>query len=204
MRIAETSRRLFLPLLLILCAAPARAQSLWPDLSTPPEGAGGGEKDAAVIVGIEDYAFVEKIPGARQNAEDWQAYLTGTLKVPAEKIALLRDGEATLEDLRKHVRRKAEQVEEGGTLWFVFIGHGAPSKDGQDGLLIGADAQQRAESLDSRSLRRSELLELIAKGKQARAVVLLDACFSGRSPGPRSAIWRWAPCAAGPRTRKAG
>ena len=39
-------------------------------------------------------------------------------------------------------------------LWFVFIGHGAPARDGQDGLLVGFDAQQKARSLSfSKELR---------------------------------------------------
>ena len=34
----------------------------------------------------------------------------------------------------------------------------APSADGKDGLLVGVYAQQKAESLQKRSLRRQELL----------------------------------------------
>ena len=29
-----------------------------------------------------------------------------------------------------------------GHVWFVFVGHGAPSRNQQDGLLVGFDAQQ--------------------------------------------------------------
>lgn len=54
---------------------------MWPDLSTAPKAVGGGEKDSAVIVGIENYLLVAKIPGARRNAQNWQAYLTETRKV---------------------------------------------------------------------------------------------------------------------------
>src|SRR6185503_6819035 len=138
--------------LFILAASPARAGlDLWPDISQPPKAAGGGEKDAAVIVGAENYAFVEHVPGAKQNAKDWQAYLTETLRVPVERVALLQDDDATVEEMRESAARAAAQVEEGGTLWFVFIGHGAPSKDGKDGLLVGVDAQQKAASVYARS-----------------------------------------------------
>lgn len=167
--------------LVVLARVNAAAEGLWPDLAQAPKAAGGGENDAAVVVGAEDYAFVPDVPGARKNAEAWHAYLTDTLRVPAERVALLRDHEATLEELRRHAAEKAAEVKEGGTLWFVFVGHGAPSKDGQDGLLVGSDAQQKAESLYARSLSRGELLGLLNKGRQAKTVVLLDACFSGRS-----------------------
>src|ERR1022692_4075607 len=154
-----TMRRCAMLLLsaLMLGAPCARAQETWPDLSAAPKAVGGGEKDAAVIVGVENYAYVEHVPGAKQNANDWQAYLTGTLKVPADRVVLLLDNEADVEDIRSAAIDKAAQVEPGGTLWFVFIGHGAPSKDGKDGLLVGTDAQQRATSVYSRSLSRNEL-----------------------------------------------
>ena len=171
------------------CGAAARAAAAdWPSLSSPPGAVGGGEKDAAVIVGVENYLLVAKVPGARRNAADWQAYLTETLKVPFDRVALLRDNEATLEKMRRYASRAASQVEKGGTLWFVFIGHGAPSRDGKDGLLVGADAQQDPDGLYARSLPRSELLTLLSAGAQARSVVLIDACFSGRAPSGEALV----------------
>jgi formylglycine-generating enzyme required for sulfatase activity len=170
-------------------ASPAWSQNAeWPDLSVPARLVGGGEHDAAVIVGAENYAFVEHVPGARKNANDWQAYLTGTLKVPADRVALLLDNDATHDSIRQAAAEKAAQVEPGGTLWFVFIGHGAPSKDGNDGLLVGVDAQQKTASVYSRSLSRNELLGVLAKGRQAKTVVLLDACFSGKSPSGQALV----------------
>ncbi|NNN06179.1 MAG: SUMF1/EgtB/PvdO family nonheme iron enzyme [Elusimicrobia bacterium] len=184
---APTSRRLALAALAAAAlAAPARAG--WPDLSLPPPRTNAGKKDAAVVVGIEDYAFVAPVPGARRVAEDWQAYLTETLGVPLERVTLLRDDEATLEALRRYTAAQAASVKPGGTLWFVFIGHGAPSRDGKDGLLIGADAQATADSLEERSLKRGELLRLLARGRQAKAVAILDSCFSGRDPAGRELV----------------
>lgn len=172
---------LLLALAFMSVTASVRAEDLWPSLSEPAKIAGGGEKDAAVIVGAENYLMVSKVAGARRNAEDWQSYLSGALKVPSEKVFLLRDNEATLEKMKRYASRAASQVEPGGRLWFVFIGHGAPSKDGDDGLLIGVDAQQDPDGLYARSLPRGELLSLLSKGKQTSTIVILDACFSGRS-----------------------
>lgn len=179
--VAMTLPRAVLPLLLLLLATSAAAEG-WPELSRLPLGAsGGGEKDAAVIVGLEDYAAVAPIPGARRNADDWHAHLTGALKVPLERVALLRDNEAARESIEEKVREAAAAVEPGGTLWFVFIGHGAPSKDGKDGLLVGWDAQQRADSLFARSVSQKAVLAAMSKGRQERAMLLIDACFSGRT-----------------------
>lgn len=189
MRLSSFCRRLLVPACAcILLSADVWSQPLWPDLSSPPKAVGGGEKDAAVIVGAQNYAFVEHVPGAAENADDWQAYLTETLKVPVDRVILLKNDDATVEQMRDAAARAAGRVKDGGTLWFIFIGHGAPSKDGKDGLLVGVDAQQKAQSVYTRSFSRNELLRLLAKGKQARTIVLLDACFSGRTQSGQALV----------------
>ena len=52
---------------LVLAPAASRADPAWPDLSRPPSAADRGVNDAAVIVGIERYAFVA--PMAHEDAE---------------------------------------------------------------------------------------------------------------------------------------
>ena len=119
----------------------------WPALDQPPV-VGGGSADAAVIVGIEDYTFVEDIPGAVRNAQDWYTYLRQARQVPPANIRLLRDAEATDVQIQQALRDALQQVKPGGTLWFVFIGHGAPAADG-GGLLVGVDAQRTAVGIAS-------------------------------------------------------
>ncbi len=74
----------------------------------------------------------------------------------------------------------ARSAPTGGTLWFVFIGHGAPSKDGQDGMLVGVDADRSADGIYARSVARREIVERLSRGAQAHTVLVLDACFSGQ------------------------
>jgi TPR repeat protein len=153
----------------------------WPDLSSAPPARGGGEKDAAVIVGIEKYAAVPPVPGAAQNATDWYSFLVHSRQVPASRVFLLRNNEGAIEKVSRYVNEAAARVEPGGTLWFIFIGHGAPAKDGKDGMLVGYDAQQDVDLLYARSLPKAEVLAALNRGKQAHTVVLLDTCFSGRT-----------------------
>ena len=55
-------------MLSLLCVLSASAADpLWPDLSDPPS-VGGGSKDAAVVVAIEDYNSVGDIPGVQVSA----------------------------------------------------------------------------------------------------------------------------------------
>ena len=167
-----------------LLAAPsfARAEAAWPDLTSPARSIGGGDHDAAVIVGVEDYAFVPPVPGAEANAKAWYDYLTKTRNAAPGSVKLLLGSDAAREDLLTAAQKAAAKAGPGGTLWFVFIGHGAPSSDGKDGLLVAFDAQQKAESLQTHSLRRGELLKALGTSKAGKIVVLIDACFSGRGP----------------------
>lgn len=159
--------------------ASASTTSEWPDIDNPAAAQGGGSSDAAVVIGVEDYVFAPDIAGANDNAEAWYRHLTKTRGVPAQNVRLLRNEEATLEEMRAAAKDAASLAGEDGTVWFVFIGHGAPSKDGSDGLLVGSDAQQTATSLEARSLRRSELIQTLETG-DGQPVVVIDACFSGR------------------------
>ena len=166
--------------LILLVASPSSAQG-WPDVAQDLEEAGGGDRDAAVVAGIERYAMVAAVPGARDNAQDWYAYLTGPRGVPASKVQLLLDERATADDIRAALKQAGDQVKRGGRIWFVFIGHGVPSRDGRDGLLVGFDAQQRANLIEARSLPRSEAVRLLAAKKGVTGVAIIDACFSGRA-----------------------
>jgi formylglycine-generating enzyme required for sulfatase activity len=172
----------------ILWAAVAMAEApQWPQLSKW-KSQGDGKRDAAVIAAVEKYMFVAPVPGARVNAESWFEYLTQGRGIPVERVKLLRDEKVTAEKLRKYAADAAERVGEGGTLWFVFIGHGAPAKDGKDGILVGADAQQDADSLYARSLPKGELLQTLGKSKAGRVLAVLDACFSGKSAGGKPLV----------------
>ncbi len=161
---------------------------VWPDLSQPPQAAGGGEKDAAVVVGVEKYASRDELPGARQNAQDWQSYFIGSLKIPSDRVAFLADSDASAARIRQAAAGAAAQAQSGGTLWFVFIGHGAPSQDGRGALLVGADVARSTGSLYAGGLARGELVSMLNRGRQARTVVLLDSDYSGLfSPVPVTA-----------------
>ena len=164
---------------LSLLSTPARATE-WPDLTTLASPTGEGRNDAAVLVAIEDYAKVDDVLGARANADAWMRWFVGGRGVPASRVFRAYDGDATDLKLRELARKAAAAVQPGGTLWFVFIGHGAPSRDGADGLLVGVDADRSADGIYGRSVSRKELLGLLDAGGQAQTVAFLDACFSGQ------------------------
>ncbi len=169
-------------------ASQARGEPLWPDLTQALPTEGGGEADAAIIVGVEDYLMVPDVPGAVANANAWYAWFTRTRGLPVGSVMLLRDQEATREGMLSAVREMRGQVQPGGTLWFVFIGHGAPTKDGRDGVLVGIDTQQTADSVYARGLIQSELIDALSVGGQAETLLVLDACFSGQGSGGEALV----------------
>jgi hypothetical protein len=142
---------------------------------------GGGEKDAAVVVAIEKYAFLPNVPGADKNAVDWYTYFVKGRLVPAASVRLLVNQEATIEGMKQAAADAAKNVRPGGKVWFVFIGHGAPALDSKGGRLVGYDTQQSAGSLLARSLAQNELSGLLEGRTNKQAVVVVDACYSGRS-----------------------
>lgn len=155
-----------------------RVSTIWPSLSAPPP-VGGGAQDAAVLIAIEEYTHISDVPGARQNALDWYRYLTRGRQIPPQRVKMLLDGQATREEIAVALQDATDQVGAGGTLWFLFIGHGAPSADGRDGLLLDVDVRQTALSVSSRGLSQRALIEGLQSRDQGRAFVILDACFSG-------------------------
>ncbi|TVQ92540.1 MAG: caspase family protein [Deltaproteobacteria bacterium] len=167
--------------------------SPWPELSFEPAG-GSTESESAVVVGIDRYLMVDEVPGATRNAEDWYRYLTVSRGLPASHVRLLRDTEGTRERILGAVETAAGQAGPGGTVWVVFIGHGVPMPDGRDGALVGADAQGEPDALYPRSVQRGEILKRL---EGSRGVLLLDACFSGRSargslmPGTQFLVPSW-------------
>jgi hypothetical protein len=161
-------------------AAEEVPSTAWPVLSIDNNG-DTSPADAALLISIQDYAYVSPVRGAIANASDWQTYLSKTQGIPASNIQWLQDGEATREKIREAALQTSDKVKDGGTLWLVFIGHGAPSVDGTDGMLVGADAQQDPESLYSRSVSQNWLLSTLENGRQEQTIAIIDACFSGRT-----------------------
>lgn len=154
---------------------------LLPDVAAPLATEKDGVQDAAILVGIETYDFdLPSIPGAVANAEAWKRYLLAVRGVPAERLLLLTDRNATDDAIRRALDELAPKVGKKGRLWFLFIGHGAPGPRNEGGLLVGADAKAQAASLRDRSVSQEELVEKLAT-MRGQAIVVLDACFSGRT-----------------------
>ncbi len=166
---------------LVLAASQFAHAADWPDLQAAPTGTREGRNDAAIVVAIEDYLLVDDVPGANANADAWYAWLHRTRGIPLDRIEQVRDHDASVRRIREAIATGARNVQSGGTLWFVFIGHGAPSRDGNDGLVVGAKADRSANGIYDESLARSEIVQALQASAASQAVAVIDACFSGQS-----------------------
>lgn len=153
---------------------------LWPAIDRPMGYLGGGEDDAAVIVGIDDYDMLPPIEGAYETAKAWKAHLIDVLGVPAENVKLLRERDSTKGTILDELGKKAKLAKAGGRVWFVFIGHGASTANGEDSLLLGVDTREAANSFEERGLRQSDVIDLL-ESSAAQPILILDTCFSGKS-----------------------
>ncbi len=160
--------------------ASASAPADWPAVEARSSVQATGGRDAALIVAIEDYTFLPDVPGAVANGEAWRTFLEDNMGVP--RVYTLYDQKASREEMKRFAQRAAADVQPGGKLWFVFVGHGAPSPRGE-GLLIGMDAQQTVDSLGARSASQSEIVNALRSGEASDVVMVVDACFSGRDGG---------------------
>jgi hypothetical protein len=167
--------------------ASGSARNMWPDVSAPLHSVGDSSNDAALIVAIENYAFLSDVPGAHRNGLDWFTFLTKVRKMPVTRTRVLFNGDATDYAIRSNLKEVAAEVGAGGKLWFIFIGHGAPSESERDGLLVAVDAQQTAAGIERRSVLQREVFSLVGQCV-GTPVLILDACYSGRDPSGQALV----------------
>jgi hypothetical protein len=161
----------------LMLTVAAQAQT-WPDLHMTTGRQGGGEQDAALIVGVSDYLILQDIEGATDNAVAWQEWLTRSRSLESANVVTLLDRAATKEKIERNLESLLGSIGPGGTLWFIFIGHGAPSPTGDDGLLLGVDTDADSDSLSARGVPQQRILQALG---QRKSVLVFDACFSGRT-----------------------
>src|SRR5687768_16231294 len=112
-----------------------------PDIDTPLRTGATAPADTAVVIGIEDYAFVPDVPYAQRDAKAFYDLLVYTIGVPSSRVRLLDHG-AGKEQIVEAVAAAGAEVGAGGTVWVYFAGHGAADPSTGARLLLGDDVRQ--------------------------------------------------------------
>ncbi len=164
----------------ILCSPAVMASERgYPTVGGPVEIGELAENDVVLLVGIEAYPWLPDVAGVSDTIRDWEDFFQIGLQVPT--VFTLTENQATREGIQRYLEEATAAANPESTVWFVYVGHGAPDPEEGDGLLVGVDAQASLDSLVARSLRRSEIVDTLERGPQARTVVILDACFTGEA-----------------------
>lgn len=160
-----------------------------PTIDEPVRSGAAAPADAALLVGIEDYAFLPDVPWVRRDVAAMADLLVYTRGVPADHVVRL-DG-ASIEQMRAGLQRAMAARGPGGTLWVYFAGHGAADPATGELLLVGDDAKADATVFAGRGWPVDQLMDELPDS----SIVVLDTCWAGAArsgeplvPGSRFAV----------------
>lgn len=160
--------------MLILATA---AMAAPPSVDTPLKTGARAPDAAAVVIGIEDYAFVPDVPYATRDAAAVRDFLVYTHGMAPARVELLPPT-ANRELILEAAERAADRAGPDGAVWLYFAGHGAADPSTGEHLLLGVDVQARPEAFRARAVTVAELEEA-AGAAGAEVVSILDTCWSG-------------------------
>jgi hypothetical protein len=151
---------------------------------------GAAPTKLAVLVGINDYKYPDRVPpleGSVNDVEDMLQVLTTKFEFPRENILVLKNAEAThaaiISAIRDHLIARAKR---GDIVVFQFSGHGSQMKDNTGKKISGLD--ETIVPYDSRDpqgavfdISGAELHPLLLQLVQQTPNVtfILDSCHSG-------------------------
>lgn len=150
--------------------------STWPSLDEPARTGRVAADDAALVIGLEDYAFVPDVPFASRDAQAVDTLLRYTVGIPGGRVRTITRG--SVEQIRQAAREVGAMLGPGGRLWLFFAGHGAADASTRERILLGDDVRADPKTFRERAVALDELVQLAA-GASREQVVLLDTCFAG-------------------------
>lgn len=166
-----------------------------PDVDTPVPGRDEHPEDVAIVVGVEDYAFVADAPYAERDAAAVEAFLRVAVRIPAERVRRIGDPGASREQILAAVKEQVARVGPSGRLWFYFAGHGAADPRTGARLLLGDDVKLDPTAWRDRAVSVDELVSAVGS---VPSLLWIDACFDGRgrdgealAPGARPVVPAW-------------
>lgn len=138
----------------------------------------------AIVVGINQYRFLQPLKYAKRDAELMSAFLQNEARF--DRIFLFTDdspeiGGKPTEPFRANLLRVLRQVfekpfmKDGDNFWFFFSGHGIPH-NGQD-YLMPLDGDP--EDIENTGISTNAITNYLRSCGADNAVMILDACRSG-------------------------
>lgn len=128
------------------------------------------------IVGVNNYQYWPKLNNAVNDANDIAGTLMGMYNFEFSNVTLIKDEQATRNNIYKSLRSLIEKVTPNDNLLIYFSGHGFYDELLNEGYWIPVDAKLN-NSGDY--LSNSDILKIIGSIDSQHTFLVADACFSG-------------------------
>lgn len=142
----------------------------------------GYEDSWAIVIGIDDYAKWPKLQYATRDAESIRQSLIEKFGFSAEKVFMLKNGQATRNGILAafHDQLEHSGVKKNDRIFVFYAGHGATKhlSSGRDlGYIIPVDSNPDDFAADAIPMTD---LQNIAESMNAKHLLfVMDACYSG-------------------------
>lgn len=150
------------------------------DLDIPVTGR-NAENLFVVVIANENYTQVPSVAYAANDGRVFAEYCRNTLGVPERNIRTVTD--ATLNEMRRNVSWLAQVGQTYGdkaTILLYYSGHGVPDESTGKAYILPVDGYH---SDMTTNYALSDLYGTLSGSGAGRAIVLMDACFSGARRG---------------------
>jgi len=134
----------------------------------------------AVVIGINKYENTRVLNYAVQDAESMQDILINTFDFPEKNITLLKNEQATKQNILKAFSDITNQAKENDRVLIFFSGHGETMDlidGGEVGYLMPVDANKNNLYLSGIGMDDLKKLSLMSQAKHI--LYLIDACYGG-------------------------
>ena len=134
----------------------------------------------ALIIGIDKYQNVQPLNYAVKDAESIQDILVNTFDFPEDNVTLLKNEEATKQNILKSFSEVTKKAEDSDRVLIFFAGHGETMdlpEGGEKGYLIPVEGD--SEDLYLTGLPMEELRQIALISRAKHMLYLVDACYGG-------------------------
>ena len=134
----------------------------------------------ALIIGIDKYQNVQPLSYAVKDAESIQNILINSFDFLLENITLLKNEEATKQNILKSFSDITKKAEDSDRVLIFFAGHGETMDlpgGGEKGYLIPVEGD--SDDLYLTGLPMEELRQIALISRAKHMLYLVDACYGG-------------------------
>ena len=160
-------RRLIILLLIVGCVFALTTEDIY-------------DNSYALIIGIDKYQNVQPLNYAVKDAESIQDILVNTFDFPEDNVTLLKNEEATKQNILKSFSEITKKAEDSDRVLIFFAGHGETMdlpEGGEKGYLIPVEGD--SEDLYLTGLPMEELRQIALISRAKHMLYLVDACYGG-------------------------